>query len=189
MSKFEGMVGPLASVVVPTLNREESLRRFLDGALQQTYEEYEIVIVDQSDGEPSEGLREQLARGVDRIRYFHIPRCGSPRARNFGAVQARGEILISCDDDIVVPPRWVAAHAANYADVSVGAVAGRVASPLDDQPYDGQGMGRVNWRTGEMGNNFAADFRTDYVWLAEEGTLGEAYNMCAGGGGIVEVIA
>jgi glycosyltransferase involved in cell wall biosynthesis len=49
---MDGFPAVCVSVVVPTLNREESLRHFLEGALCQTCAGYEIVIVDQSDERP-----------------------------------------------------------------------------------------------------------------------------------------
>src|SRR5262249_37423547 len=51
---------------------------------------------------------------------------GLTHARNFGAAQARGEILLFCDDDVIFHPNWVREHVAMYRDPEVSAVAGQV---------------------------------------------------------------
>ena len=95
----------------------------------------------------------------ERIRYFHIGRAGSPAARNFGVGKAKGEIIISCDDDIVAPSSWITAHARNYQDPEVGAVAGRVISENERSTDEIKEVGTVDWCTGNLVNNFDANFR------------------------------
>ncbi len=152
-------VRPKVSVVVPTLNRQKSLKRAIISFLNQDYDNYEIVIVDQSTSELSSDLRSLIERN-ERIRYLHVAGTGSPIARNLGVKQAKGEIIISCDDDIVSPPSWITAHVKNYHDPAVGAVAGRVLSENEHNIDEAKEVGKIDWCTGSLTNNFGADFRT-----------------------------
>jgi len=155
----EAHARPMVSVVVPTLNRQKNLKRAILSFLNQDYGNYEIVIVDQSTSELSSDLRAIIERDK-KIRYFHIDRAGSPIARNLGVKQSKGEIIISCDDDIVAPLSWITAHANNYHEPVVGAVAGRVLSENERGTDKIREVGKINWLTGNLTNNFNASFRT-----------------------------
>ncbi|HDY67931.1 MAG TPA: glycosyltransferase family 2 protein [Candidatus Scalindua sp.] len=151
---------PMASVVVPTLNRQRSLKIALVSLLDQDYDSYEIVVVDQSTSLPSSDLK-SLMEGEEKIRHFHIKRPGLVDARNFGVKQAKGEIIIFCDDDVVASPSWVTAHVRNYHEPVVGAVAGRVFFHNGRDTNRIRKVGKINWRTGTMISNFDANFRTE----------------------------
>ena len=148
------------SVVVPTLDREEILERALASFLNQDYGSYEIVVVDQSTADPSPEL-DFLVKNNKKIKYFRMKKRGSPIARNFGVREASGEIIISCDDDIVVPPSWISAHVRNYDDPMVGAVTGRVLTETERDVSQISEVGTFDWRTGNLINNSDASFRTE----------------------------
>ncbi|MCU0606285.1 MAG: glycosyltransferase [Candidatus Edwardsbacteria bacterium] len=150
---------PTLSVVMPTLNRPGTAGAALGSLLAQTCRRFEIVVIDQSDRPIGDQLSRRAA-AWPRVRYCHIPRCGSPRARNYGVALARGEIILSIDDDIIACPALVAAHLANYADPAVGAVAGRVTTPYDILVGPHHPIGTFDRRTGNMATNFNAERRT-----------------------------
>ncbi len=90
---------PLVSVVVPTYNRARIIERTIDSILAQTYQDVEVVIVD--DGS-SDDTRDCIARryGADpRVRYVHKENGGPATARNVGFKQARGEYIALLDSD------------------------------------------------------------------------------------------
>ncbi len=156
---------PTLSVVMPTLNRPGTAGAALGSLLAQTCRRFEIVVVDQSD----RPIGDQLSRSAaawPRVQYHHIPRCGSPRARNFGAAQAAGEIILSIDDDIIACPELVGAHLGHYADPGVGAVAGRVTTQYDVPVGPDDPVGTFDRRTGTMTTNFNTEFQTsvDHVY-------------------------
>lgn len=118
---------PRASVICCTYRRDAVLCDTLRGLLAQQDGTFEVLVVDQraAHDEPTRAfLRAEADAG--RIRYFDLPTPGLTRARNFGAREARGDVLVYCDDDVLFGPNWVAEHVASYADAAVAAVAGQV---------------------------------------------------------------
>ena len=86
------------SVVIPTFNRAQVLKRALDSVLQQTLQDFEIVVVD--DG--STDSTDQLLKGYQdpRLKVFRQPNSGLPsKARNRGIGEARGEWTAFLDSD------------------------------------------------------------------------------------------
>ncbi len=100
------------SVVIPTFDRKERLGRTLAALETQRGDVeggVEILVVD--DGS-TDGTRELLAglQKEGRLRALSPGRGGPARARNAGALEAAGEILVFLGDDIVPEPRFLAAH-------------------------------------------------------------------------------
>lgn len=118
----------LVSVIIPTYGREAVLRETLSSVLQQDYSAYEVIVVDQTpthEPETQQYLDRLVAEG--RIRLDRVPWASLPGARNYAARRANGDVILFIDDDVLLPPGFVAAHARNYLDQpELGAVAGRV---------------------------------------------------------------
>lgn len=89
---------PTVSVIVPTYNRAHLLPRAIDSALAQTFESFEVLVVD--DGS-TDGTHELLAGYDDRrVRYLRQPHNqGVSAARNRGLRESRGEFLAFLDSD------------------------------------------------------------------------------------------
>lgn len=85
-----------ASVIIPTSNRPDTLRRALGALQRQDLEAWEAIVVDDGDGE---GLRAALALGDRRIRAYPSPGRGLVDARNAAITRARGELVCWLDDD------------------------------------------------------------------------------------------
>ncbi|MGV9557735.1 glycosyltransferase family 2 protein [Streptomyces sp. NPDC003522] len=105
---------PTASVVVPTRDKADSLRLVLACLARQVCPEpYEVVVVD--DG-CTDGTADVLAAAARLpLRTVPGPRAGRAAARNAGADAARGGLLVFLDDDILLPPRALAAHLREHA--------------------------------------------------------------------------
>ena len=96
----------LVTVVIPTLDRPECLRRALASVLSQTgLDDFalEIVVVDNS---RSGGAMAGLAG--DAVRWVHAPNPGVANARNAGVKAARGRWVAFLDDDEEASSRWLA---------------------------------------------------------------------------------
>lgn len=110
---------PFLSVVIPTFNRKDSLRRTLDGLARQTYpaDAFEAVVV--SDGS-TDGTDALLADFAATSRYplrpFTQANSGPARARNRGIDEARGEVVVFLDDDVEPAPEFLARHASHHND-------------------------------------------------------------------------
>lgn len=118
----------MISVVIPTYNREQTLRDTLAGVIGQNYQNFEVLVIDQTRTHESETqvYLEELAN-AGKIRWFRLNWASLPGARNYAVRRAVGEIILFIDDDVELPPGFLAAHAANYlAQPDVGCVAGRV---------------------------------------------------------------
>jgi glycosyltransferase involved in cell wall biosynthesis len=95
-----GTAPPAISVVIPTYNRAELLRRAIDSALAQTYQDLELIVVD--DGSTDSTAATVRSVADSRIRYIRLPKNrGVPFARNTGIASARGEwvAFLDCDDE------------------------------------------------------------------------------------------
>jgi GT2 family glycosyltransferase len=91
------------SVVVATRNRPEGLRALVQSVLENGYNRFELIVVDQSDA-PS-ALPED-----PRLRYLHRPgTVGKSRAVNEGIRAASGTLFAFTDDDCTVPSTWLRA--------------------------------------------------------------------------------
>ncbi len=106
---------PQLSVVVPTCGRPESLRRLLDALATQVHPpRFEVVVV--GDGVPAPALQAALAGDWP---FTVVPvaqeSAGPAVARNRGAQEARGNILLFIDDDVVPGEKALAAHADFHA--------------------------------------------------------------------------
>ncbi len=103
------------TVVVPTYNRSAVLKRCLV-ALQRQAEQtppYEIIVVDDGSRDDTPKCVEAVMDG--RVRYVrHETNRGRSAARNTGLRRARGAIVVMVDDDIIVEPGYLRAHAAAH---------------------------------------------------------------------------
>lgn len=99
------------SVVVPTYNRREMVKRTIESLFGQNFPptDYEIVaVVDGSEDGTAAALRE--LRAPCRFSIVEQPNGGLAAARNTGASVAQGDLLLFLDDDMLCVPELVAAH-------------------------------------------------------------------------------
>jgi len=90
---------PLVSIVIPVYNGSRYLREAIDSALNQTYQNREVVVV--NDGSSDDGKTETIARSYgEKIRYFAKENGGVATALNLGITKAKGEYIswLSHDD-------------------------------------------------------------------------------------------
>jgi GT2 family glycosyltransferase len=101
----------MISVVIPTYNRLDSLKRVLDALEGQVYplEKFEVVVV--SDGS-ADGTHEYLRniRTPYRLKPLVQTNQGPAAARNYGVAKATGELILFIDDDVVPDPHLIREH-------------------------------------------------------------------------------
>ena len=88
---------PLVSVIIPLYNKSGTLARAIRSVVQQTYSNFEMVIVDDGSTDSSPAVSEQITDA--RIRLIHQGNAGPGAARNNGVAQTSGEILAFLDAD------------------------------------------------------------------------------------------
>ena len=98
----------LVSVIIPTYNRANCIRRAIDSVLKQTYAPIELIIVD--DGS-SDGTKQMLQEIADRcILLCTKTRSGPSAARNKGIAAAHGDLIAFLDSDDLWLPEKVEAQ-------------------------------------------------------------------------------
>ena len=121
------------SVVVPTYRRGPVLLDTIKYLLALEPPPLEILVVDQTEAHPPEvaGELERL-QNVGRLRCLRLASPSIPRAMNTGLQEARGEVVLFFDDDVVPQKDVVAVHRQVYAaHPEAWAVAGQVIQPED----------------------------------------------------------
>lgn len=96
---------PLVSIVIPVYNGANYLREAIDSALSQTYQNIEVIVV--NDGSTDEGATQEIALSYqDRIRYYRKENGGVSSALNYGIKQMKGEYFNWLShDDIHLPQK------------------------------------------------------------------------------------
>ncbi len=104
MADAKPLFSPLVSVIIPTYNRRKVLARALNSIFAQTYDNYEIIIIDDCS---DDGTREWLTSLDDpRLHYIFLDKnTGPAHARNVGLERARGEFIAFLDSDDIWCPR------------------------------------------------------------------------------------
>src|SRR4051812_19899539 len=89
---------PYATVVVRSFNRLDELSALVPLQLDQTYPNFEVLIIDSSHDASEASVKAALGIGDPRVRVVHTPPRGCAAASNEAARRARGEILVFVDD-------------------------------------------------------------------------------------------
>ncbi len=127
MSARQGSPRPRVSVVIATYNRPALLERLLGQLAAQTFpaDRFEVVVVD-------DGSKERVATALERLALpFELvtveqTNAGAAAARHNGALKTRGEVLVILDDDMQVPPSFVASHEGQHSAGKRKVVLGRI---------------------------------------------------------------
>ena len=114
---------PLISVIVPVYNIIPYLPRCVESLRTQTYENLEILLIDDGSTDETPALCDRLEAEDERIRVFHKKNGGPSSARNFGLQQAGGEYVGFVDSDDYIDPDFtqhlVEAAEAHHADLVI----------------------------------------------------------------------
>jgi glycosyltransferase involved in cell wall biosynthesis len=87
------------SIIVPVYNVERELPRCVDSLINQTYEDTEIILVDDGSTDTSGDICDQYGKQDKRIRVIHKINGGLSDARNAGIAKATGEYFLLIDSD------------------------------------------------------------------------------------------
>lgn len=98
---------PLVSILTPAFNATAYLSETVRSALEQTYSNFEMLIVDDESTDGTMDLARQWMTIDPRVRAWAIPHSGSSMARNTGIARARGEIFALLDSDDLWKPNYL----------------------------------------------------------------------------------
>lgn len=98
---------PLISIIVPVYNVEHYLSRCIDSIIKQTYQNLEIILVDDGSQDGSPAICDEYARKDDRITVIHKENGGAASARNAALKGAKGEYIFFLDGDDFIHPECI----------------------------------------------------------------------------------
>ena len=111
---------PLVSVIIPTLNRYEQLKDVFRDLERQSYKNFEVLVVDQTDD-----FQEAIYSGWNfKLDFWYQEEKALWKARNSAILKAKGDYMLLYDDDSLIEPDWIVEHLKTLdffnADISSG---------------------------------------------------------------------
>jgi GT2 family glycosyltransferase len=112
------------SVIVATYDRPDSLRLCLCSLLAQKIDRsVEIIVVD---NHPNSGQTLPIVKELSQVTLVNEPRQGVSYARNSGIARSTGNIIVTVDDDVIVPTNWLETLISPFARPDVMVVTGNI---------------------------------------------------------------
>jgi len=124
---------PFASVIIPVLNEERTIRECLVSLLGMDYppERREIIVVDNGSTDRTANIVKSFP-----VRYLREERRGASYARNRGIEASKGEILAFTDADCMVTTGWLRELVQGFEDEEIGGVEGETVAYPPDTPLE-----------------------------------------------------
>ena len=89
----------MISVIIPVFNAEQYLQKCLESVKNQTFSEYECILVDDGSTDNSYNICASIAEGDSRFKTVRQQNMGASSARNTGILHAQGEYIAFIDAD------------------------------------------------------------------------------------------
>ena len=112
---------PVVSVVIPLYNKSPTIARTLHSVFRQTFEDFDVVVVD--DGSTDDGVSVAEEIGDPRLRVVRQANGGPGSARNRGVFEGRGSLLAFIDADDEWRPTYLERMVAEFQSDEVTACA------------------------------------------------------------------
>ena len=163
------MMGEKISVIVPVYNVEAYLERCVESILQQTYANFELILINDGSADSSGQICDYLASQYENIKVYHIENAGVSNARNMGIQLATGSWVTFIDSDDFVTQDYLATLASAVGGENVGFVI----APLhhikngivtDLSPYSGK---TELWSTEETMKELLMTTKTSFFPVAK----------------------
>ena len=97
----------LFSIIIPIHNTKEFLYKCIDSIVSQSFQDFEILLIDDGSSDGSETMCNLYADAHNNITVYHIPDSGVSIARNIGIKHAKGEWIAFVDSDDYVEKNWL----------------------------------------------------------------------------------
>jgi len=101
------MVTGLISIIIPVYNIEKLLQYTIDSILKQTFENFELLLIDDGSTDGSPQICDEFAKQDSRIIVIHKENQGPSATRNLGIEKANGEFIMFVDSDDLVQPEML----------------------------------------------------------------------------------
>ena len=97
----------LISVIVPVYNVEKYLADCVESILQQTFRDFELILIDDGSKDRSGEICDAFAETDDRIVVVHQDNQGQSKTRNYGVLISKGEYIVFVDSDDLIFPHYL----------------------------------------------------------------------------------
>ena len=104
---------PLVSVIIPTFNRGWIVKEAIDSVLEQDFDDYELIVVDDGSDDNTPAILKACGK---KITVLHQPNKGVSAARNHGITAASGRLIAFLDSDDLWLPRKLSAQVKFFKD-------------------------------------------------------------------------
>jgi glycosyltransferase involved in cell wall biosynthesis len=176
------MAGKNLTIAIPTLGRFEEVRDTINGILGGTRMPDEILVSDQNHPALAD-LDAYLAARSPLIRHLRTEPKGVVFNMNTLLREAKGDVILYVDDDVIPSPELAEAHLKNYEDDRIAGVAGRVEQPTGDiPPEDVKEVGVFRRWTGRMVFRFNGLIRQECVFAQGANMSFHRHRLLAIGG-------
>lgn len=102
------MIGKIEiSVIIPVYNTKTFLKECVDSVLNQTYRDFELLLIDDGSTDGSSEICDKFAKTDKRVKVFHKKNAGVSSARNLGMEKANGEFITFVDSDDFIKPSYL----------------------------------------------------------------------------------
>lgn len=101
------MHNELISIIIPVYNTEKYLRQCLDSIINQTYTNFEVLLVNDGSTDSSGMICQEYVENDSRFRYFEKENGGASSARNLGLERSGGAYITFIDSDDWVDPKYL----------------------------------------------------------------------------------
>lgn len=98
---------PKISIIVPVYNAEKYLHRCIDSILNQTFTDFEVLLINDGSTDSSGSICDEYAKKDSRVRVFHKENGGVSSARQLGIEHCKGEYSIHIDSDDWIEPEML----------------------------------------------------------------------------------
>lgn len=95
------------SIIIPVYNRPDEIAELLASLVKQTYQQFEVLIIEDGSSKRCDHIVEQFEGMLD-LHYVYQANTGQGFARNAGFRLAKGDYFIVFDSDVIVPPQYLA---------------------------------------------------------------------------------
>ena len=121
------------SVVIPSLNRAETLARTIDRIQQQTVsrETYEVLVINNNSTDHTQSVLSQKVALYPNLRAFTQAKPGAAATRNVGIQEAAGDLILFIDDDIFADQGLIENHLNYHEKNDNASVIGKVVYPWE----------------------------------------------------------
>lgn len=130
----------LISIIIPIYNSEKYLQKCLQSVRRQSYQNIEIILVDDGSTDQSARICDKYAKKDSRFQVYHIKNQGVSHARNYGILQSSGKYICFIDSDDWVPEHYVKSLASiivrNEIDLVLCPLAGQIEEEWTDFIFD-----------------------------------------------------